>query len=116
MTDEPTREGHVGRQRGVRTAQDLVERIEKDPWLADEIKKNPARAIAAVAQPPLETDVWIYRIVVLSLGLAVLISLGGGIAIVMVGKTVPDILVALGSAAVGALAGLLAPSPTKKSD
>jgi hypothetical protein len=71
------------------------------------------------AKTPLETDKWIYRIVVGSLGLAILtclfftffifISLNNtdrGAAINM-----PGIFMAIGSAAVGALAGLLAPSP-----
>ena len=122
MTNEPASKegtpvssGRIGRQRGIRTLDELAERLAEDPWLADEVKKDPVGAIAAVTQPPLQTDVWIYRIVVLALGLAVLISLLGGIAIVLVGKSVPDIMVALGSAAVGALAGLLAPPPTKNS-
>src|SRR5262249_41047332 len=101
---------------GIRTTEELAGRVQDDPWLREEIKKDPVRVLSAIAQSPLDTDFWIYRLVVLALGLAVLISLGGGIAIVLVGKMVPDILVALGSAAVGALAGLLAPSPTKKSE
>jgi hypothetical protein len=61
---------------------------------------------------PLSTDKWIYRIVVSALGLVVLIAVCGSIylAINQVSNT-PEILVAIGSAAVGALAGLLAPSP-----
>jgi hypothetical protein len=62
---------------------------------------------------PLENDPWIYRIVVLVLGLVMLIGAGGSIAIALVSpaKDAPTLLIALGSAAVGAVAGLLAPSP-----
>ena len=104
--------------KSIRTAQDLAERVQEDPWLEAEIKKDPGKVIAAVSQSPLDTDVWIYRIVVFALGVAVLISLGGAIAITLIDNNtkVPDVLVALGSAAVGALAGLLAPSPSKKGE
>jgi hypothetical protein len=56
-----------------------------------------------------------YRIVVGSLGLVVLVCAIGAIYLTAQpnAKDVPAILVALGSAAVGALAGLLAPSPAK---
>lgn len=56
-------------------------------------------------------DVWIYRIVVITLGLSVLSSLIGGILLTIQDHQPPEILVALGSAAVGGLGGLLAPSP-----
>lgn len=105
----------------IRNTMDLVERIEKDPWLQEQIKQNPARAIAQVSGPPLETDVWIYRLVVVALGLTVLIAVVGAIILASMGegdkgRDIPEILVAIGSAAVGALAGLLAPSPSRKSD
>lgn len=65
---------------------------------------------------PLETDLWIYRVVVIVLGITVLSTVLGGIILTLVGKgdqavTLPDAIVAIGSAAVGALAGLLAPPP-----
>ena len=65
---------------------------------------------------PLETDLWIYRMVVLFLGLTILVTVLGGIILTYQGGTsqnfqIPQGVVAIGSAAVGALAGLLAPSP-----
>ena len=59
-------------------------------------------------------DIWIYRVVVLVLGITVVISLIGTIVLVMAGHSTPEIIVALGSAAIGGLAGLLAPSPANK--
>ena len=71
---------------------------------------------AIVERTPLEQDVWIYRIVVLTLGLTVLGALAGAIILSFEKITpVPDLLVALGSAAVGAMAGLLAPPPAPRS-
>jgi hypothetical protein len=74
---------------------------------------------AVVASSPLQTDRWIYRAVVVVLGLTVLSTVLGGLAIVLflhqdASLKLPDSLVAIGSAAVGALAGLLAPSPVSR--
>jgi uncharacterized integral membrane protein len=68
--------------------------------------------------PALRSDVWIYRAVVVILGLAVLVTTFGGIGLAFLGNAqnykLPAEIVAIGSAAVGALAGLLAPSPRDK--
>jgi hypothetical protein len=49
------------------------------------------------------------------LGLVMMAGLIGTLVLALYGNNkVPDIFLALGSAAVGALAGLLAPSPDKK--
>lgn len=89
---------------------DLAIKVAQDPKLASEIKDDPATALARLAAP-LSWDVWIYRMVVFFLGLTVLAAVVGGIVLAGQAKAVPESLVALGSAAVGALAGLLAPSP-----
>ncbi|KZD24463.1 hypothetical protein [Tardiphaga robiniae] len=65
---------------------------------------------------PLRNDKWIYRTVVVILGVAVIATVFGGIYLAILAKAdqsvkLPDAIVAIGSAAVGALAGLLAPSP-----
>lgn len=49
-----------------------------------------------------------------ALGLAVLLAVIGAIILAIAGKPIPELLTALGSAAVGALARLLAPSPAGK--
>lgn len=61
-----------------------------------------------------QQDVWVYRMVVAALSLAVLASLIGAIILAIEGRSTPELLVALGSAAVGGLAGLLAPSPLNR--
>jgi hypothetical protein len=82
---------------------ELAAAFAQDPKLAE-------RAITRLTA--LQTDRWIYRIVVLALGFGVLSAMVGLILLSWKGVTaVPDGLVAIGSAAVGALAGLLAPAP-----
>jgi len=78
----------------------------RDELIARDIVKEATEKGA-----PLEWDYWIYRIVVTTLGLAVLGALAGAIYLAAVTKEIPQVLVALGSAAVGALAGLIAPAP-----
>ena len=58
----------------------------------------------------MEKDIWLYRIIVAVLGLTVV----GAIALVLTGRSTPKVIVALGSAAIGGLAGLLAPSPLNR--
>jgi hypothetical protein len=60
------------------------------------------------------TDIWLYRIVVMVLGLTVMACLIGAIVLTMNDQSTPEVVVALGSAAIGGLAGLLAPSPLKR--
>jgi hypothetical protein len=63
---------------------------------------------------PLQSNRWIFRLVVAFLGLTVLLTVLGGFYLsIKTAATIPEGLIALGSAAVGALAGLLAPSPMK---
>lgn len=59
-------------------------------------------------------DVWLYRMVVATLGMIILACVIGAIVLAMQGLSTPEFLVALGSGAVGGLAGLLAPSPKSK--
>jgi hypothetical protein len=101
--------------RPIRTVQELWARAEEDPWLAKNLADEPVKTLAAVFHPPLESDVWIYRGVVAALGFTVLIATFGAIYLAARSVDVPEVIVALGSAAVGALAGLLAPSPASKS-
>jgi hypothetical protein len=88
----------------------------QDPNLEAEIKNNPSAAIASLAAP-LQNGVWVYRMVVAALGLVVLIAIVGAIILAWKGdgaSNTLNLLTALGSAAVGALAGLLAPAPRQQ--
>jgi len=102
----------------VQSATALAEQVAQDPQLQEQIRADPVAAIANLAAP-LQSDVWIYRVVVSGLVLTVLIALVGAVILAAMSSkdwayAIPDVLVALGSAAVGALAGLLAPSPVSR--
>ena len=54
-----------------------------------------------------ETDRWFFRMVAISLGAAIVFSVAGSIWLAAHGNDVPESVVAIGSASVGALAGVL---------
>lgn len=80
-----------------------VEQIEDNlaPKLANEISKKL----------PFQDDRFIYRAVVITLGLVVIFATVIYAYLAVNKVVIPDALVALASAAIGAIAGLLAPSP-----
>ncbi|HSL45680.1 MAG TPA: hypothetical protein VK897_19755 [Anaerolineales bacterium] len=57
-----------------------------------------------------DEDVWLYRMIVATLGITVVASVVGAVTLAMTGESAPEILVALGSAAIGGLAGFLVPT------
>jgi hypothetical protein len=60
----------------------------------------------------IRTDPWIYRVVIGTLASTILICLIGAIGLQAQGnKQIPELLTALGTGSLGALSGLLAPSP-----
>ena len=95
-------------------ARQLADQIAEDPNLKSEIESDPEGAIRRRLAPAYVADKWIYRMIVTILGLAVVIAGGGALLLAKGDDPIPDILLTLGSAAVGALAGLLAPSPTQE--
>ena len=75
-----------------------------------------ARGAAAASDAPCMTqDIWIYRIVVSSFAAVLILAALGALLLAFTGKDLPQtgstLFIALTSGAVGALAGLLAPSP-----
>jgi hypothetical protein len=95
-----------------------------DEVFTPEVKKQITEKVEETKEnlrTPLETDKWIYRYVVAFLGLAILASLFFTFFLSFQSANpqdlkIPDIFLAIGSAAVGALAGLLAPSPGRGSN
>lgn len=103
----------------------LVDRIVNDPTLIAKMKEDPEGALYKVANQilrevtpsALESDKWVYRSVVWALGLTILIVVFGVTFWHSGGpyyNEAPQLLTAIGSTAVGALAGLLAPFPGSK--
>ena len=105
----------------VRSATQMVNMFQGDKSLVKRLKTDPmpvleetAKKAEAKTEPAYRGDKWLYRIAVIVLGSLALIAAVGSLLLVFGGKTTPEVLVALGSAAVGALVGLFAPSPTEK--
>ncbi len=91
----------------------------KSDEMQKEFSQNPISAAEKYSgSSPLDTDKWIYRIIVIALGATVLFIILGVIVLmtldkISADKEVPTILTAIGSAAIGAMAGLLAPAPKR---
>lgn len=103
----------------VKDFQDFKQTLQNDPNLQKAFQDDPKAAIEKISDDAFIPDNWIYRIVVGSLGLVIVIITLGIVWRVAFGqpmddKNVPTILTAIGSAAIGALAGLLAPSPSRR--
>jgi hypothetical protein len=60
-------------------------------------------------------DIWVYRIVVTSFAAVLVLTAAGALTLAFTGRDLPQtastLFIALTSGAVGALAGMLAPSP-----
>jgi hypothetical protein len=95
---------------------DLADKLKEDPAYASKFSVDPVGELnkaARESEPAYLGDRAIYRIVVLALALVLLTAAVGAIVLGWNGKAMPESLIALGSAAIGALAGLLAPSPVR---
>ena len=93
---------------------ELAQHVATNPQLADRIEHDPVGEISRIAasDPAYKRDVWTYRLVVIMLGSVALSFVLGSMILFGLGEDeLPSGLIALGSAAVGALAVLLAPSP-----
>lgn len=99
-------------------AERMVELVRMEPGRLDSSKRNPVEAIerllaeAKMDVPAYEGDVWFYRIVAVGLVAVIVIA---AIGYVVMEGAIPEALVALGSAAMGGLVGILAPAPSGKS-
>lgn len=104
-----------------RSADLLVQSVLSDDSKVAALKTDPGPVLRAAATEAinqsraLDTDPWVYRLVVGLLGTTALTVVFGCIAysLMKASGDLPSGLVALGSAAVGALAGLLAPAPNR---
>jgi hypothetical protein len=108
--------------RKIKDAEKLINKIEQDQNLINAVKNDPVTELKRIAGTlsvdAILPDTWVYRIVVISLG-GVLVIVAGSVLTLSILETtakldVPDILTALGSGAIGALAGLIAPTPKEE--
>ncbi len=105
----------------MRSAAQMVQIFKSDSSLMAKLKgDDPGAVLEDVARKAEQQmaawrgDKNLFRVAVGALAALALIAAIGSIVLVAVGKTTPEVLVSLGSAAVGALVGLFAPSPTGK--
>lgn len=103
-------------QKTVKSFDEFKVELEGNPELQDHFKRDPINAVSQFKQQkhPILVDKWIYRIIVLGLSITIISIIIGVLILVGIGKIVgdagvPTILTAIGSAAIGAVAGLLAP-------
>lgn len=101
------------------TFEDFKAALNNNPVLQQKFKEDPVQAAAnVVISNPKETDPWIYRIIVIALGVAILTIITGLVIItvnkITFGEQLITIFTAISSGAIGALAGLLAPSPNRQ--
>lgn len=95
----------------VKNIEEMVGLIQEDENLRKEIASNPEIAIQDNFK--LVPDTPVYRYVVIFLGLTIVLTVIGYFLITLLDKGQLDsAIIALASAAIGALAGLLAPQPT----
>ncbi|BDM77180.1 hypothetical protein [Acaryochloris marina] len=90
--------------------------LESDPHLIESLKSDPIKGmenLISTSGTPLQTDAWIYRIVVSGLAITVLSCTVASSVLAMYDKEIPDALIGLGTGALGAIAGLIAPSPSE---
>lgn len=107
----------------IRSADKVMDIVTEDPAKLKALKANPIEELAKIikeakeqtSKPAYFGDIMVYRIVVGMLGTIALAAAIGAIILAGVSKQeTPPVLVALGSAAIGALAGLLTPSPAAR--
>ncbi|MCY0969447.1 phosphatase PAP2 family protein [Chryseobacterium wangxinyae] len=99
--------------------EDFKKTLSNSIELQQEFQTDPIKALNNFeVKNPKETDSWIYRIIVLMLGLSIIAIIVGLILLAFWDRRNPDsqlitIFATISSGAIGALAGLLAPSPNK---
>jgi len=94
----------------------LKEKYQNDAQFKAAFDRDPKAAVIAEKGLGGRDDPEVYKGAIRALGVAVTIALTGAILLAAGGREVPPVVTALGSAAVGALAGLLAPQHASSDD
>ena len=90
-------------EKQMKTFDEFKNELVSNSALQDQFKQDPVKAVQQIQQKnPLDTDNWIYRIIVLSLGITIISIIIGVIVLIGSGKIsddkgVPTILTAIGS-------------------
>ncbi|MFA4836362.1 MAG: hypothetical protein WC749_09880 [Dehalococcoidia bacterium] len=106
----------------VRSADQMVKMFKENTALLDRLKAGDTKVLEETAPEAARAadvanlgrdDQLVYRIAIGVLGSLAVIAAIGSIILAIRDDAIPEVLVALGSAAVGALVGLFAQPPTK---
>lgn len=98
---------------GIKRVSDLATRIEADPALAAMFQEKPTDVLRAAAVEISDNapvpNTFVYKAAVFCIGLALIITVIGAFVVLNTGKVTetPEWVIALTSAAIGALAGML---------
>lgn len=99
--------------KNIKNFEEFQKELETNTDLQKEFKEDPVKAVQQFKSSL--PDNWVYRMVVCSLGLAILLVIIGVVILSFSTKpiepSVSTLFTAIASGAVGALAGLLAPQP-----
>lgn len=103
------------------SALEVAKMFKNDSALRDRLKsEDPMGVINEVTEKVAgkyerTSDPVLYRRAVCVLGILAILAATGSLGLAVIGIDTPEVLVSLGSAAVGALVGLFAPSPASSS-
>ena len=98
---------------GIRKVSDLATRVESDPALASMLQAKPTEVLRAAAIEISDNEsvpnTFVYKAAVIFIGLALILTILGALLLLNFGETTeaPEWVIALTSASVGALAGML---------
>ncbi|BAY67123.1 hypothetical protein NIES22_72860 (plasmid) [Calothrix brevissima NIES-22] len=92
---------------------ELSKQVSQGAELPRESKEDSHESITNIGTP-LQTDRWIYRIVVSTFALTIIFCISSAVLLQFHEKKIPEVITGLGIGALGGLAGLLAPTLSKK--
>lgn len=87
--------------------------VDKNSELQTKMREDPVRTLETMGAMPLQTDKWIYRGVIVILGLVIIMTVAGSVLLSFYERSIPEGVFVLAGTCAGAMAGLLAPSPNK---
>lgn len=94
--------------------QGLTKLVSDSPDLQAKMAADPTGTLQTLSSAaPLATDKWIYRVIIGGMTFSLIAAVIGAEVLSAYGKTIPESVVALGSAALGAMALLLRPQTDK---
>lgn len=92
---------------------EVTQLMENDDDLKNKMRADPLATLKTMGVMPLQTDKWIYRGVIVVLGLVIILTVAGSVLLSFYERTIPEGVFVLAGTCAGAMAGLLAPSPNK---